>query len=171
MVLFPPFFDTGGIFGGVQIAFALRPPPPNAALDIRPAPAVETLLLQLCAIACFGLAALLAFDSRFKRLQLRLLTFGAFVALALASATISFSRVNTGRGWTDVPLIFCLIPLQYPGGYYLFWLRVATVAFLTFAAVRLAGRRAGAIPDRAVLAVGAAALMVVAISTVRAALR
>ena len=37
MVLFPPFFNTGGLVGGVQLAFLLHPPAPKYDIDFRPA--------------------------------------------------------------------------------------------------------------------------------------
>src|SRR5436305_166932 len=81
MLLFPPFFDTGGLYGGVQFAFVLRPPAPDFAIDFRPAIAVETLLLQLGTVACFALAAAVACDSRANRASTSVFRTGAFLAL------------------------------------------------------------------------------------------
>lgn len=135
IVLFPPFFDKGGLFGGVRFAFVLAPPPANAALDIRPALDVGTLALQVVAVACFTVAAALAADPKFSRPARAAFHTAVALTVAFVIGFLAFSFIETGRGWTDGPFLVCLIPVQFPGGYFLFFLRLAVIAFLSLTVV------------------------------------
>ena len=172
MALFPPFFDTGGLFGGVQFAFVLRPPAPNYQIDFRPAVAGETLLLQLSAAACFTLAAMLAHDDCRNRRAFWAFHLTALVAAVFAAGFVAFSAVIPGRGWTGAPFLWCLIPVQFPGGYFLFWLRLAALALIAVLAALIASHRsASTVQNGIVVAVTAATLALVCLAAAKAALR
>ena len=172
MALFPPYFDTGGLYGGVQFAFVLRPPAADYSIDLRPALAVETLLLQLSAVVCFTLAAILAYDGRKKRSTLLALQLPAFAAVVFGATFLAFSVAVSGRGWTEAPFLLCLIPVQYPGGYFLFWLRIAALGLIALLGTLIAGHRsADAARNGVIFAVAAAALGIVGLAAAKAALR
>jgi hypothetical protein len=172
MLLFPPFFDTGGLVGGLRFGFVLLPPRPNYALDVRPQIAVEPLLFQLGTVACLALAAAIASDSRSRRLQRSAARTGGFLAALFTAGMLGFSATSPDRGWMAAPFLLCLIPVQYPGGYFLFWLRLASLALVTLLAVTLAGRRSpGAVLDRVAPAASAALFMLLVVAYARAASR
>jgi hypothetical protein len=169
MMLFPPFIDTGGLFGGVRFAFVWLPPAWNPAIDFRPQIASQTLLLQLSAVACFTLSAILAYDEGARRLRRVIFRAGAFTATLFMTAMLAFSITEQGRGWTAPPFLLCLIPLQYPGGYFLFWLRLAFIALVTLLPVSLANRRSrSAVPGGLVFVVGGVAFLLLWFATTAA---
>jgi hypothetical protein len=172
MLLFPPFVDNGGLFGRVQFAFLLTPPTPINPIAVPPAVDADTLLLQITAIACSALAAALALDDRSTRAAMRYWKVGAFFQVLVAVVSLALSVASPDRGWTGAPLLFCLLPVHLPGGYFLFWLRVAALALLSLLAVTLAGRGSKrAVPINLVAAVTGAAFGLVVVSAVMAALR
>ena len=138
MILFPPYFDTGGLFGGVRLAFLLLPPHPDPSIDYRPTLAAETLLHELCALACFTIAAAVSAASGTSRSSKGLVLGWGIIAAGFFAGSAAFSFTSPGRGWTSPPFLFCLIPLQYPGGCYVFCLRLAIFGFCCLTSVLLA---------------------------------
>jgi len=172
MLLFPPYFDTGGLFGGVRFAFVLLPPTPISAIDFRPAVPVETLLLQISVIACFVLGGIRASDPSAGASSKNILAFGAFCGLLLATSSVAFTVAGGGRGWTPLPFLFCMIPINLPGGYFLFWHRLAIIALLTFAIILVAARRSqSGIPVGLVITTVSAVSALVGVATIHAAMR
>ena len=172
MALFPPYFDMGGLFGGVQFAFVLRPPEPDYAIDLRPAVAWETLLLQWSATACFTLAAVIATGKRGSRAPLWAVNTAAFVATVYAGTFMAYSAAIPGRGWTAAPFLICLIPIQFPGGYFLFWLRLASLALITLLSAYAASHRSASLAwNSLVMAVSATAFGLICLAAAKAALR
>jgi len=172
MVLFPPYFDAGGLFGGVQFAFILRPPASDYAIDLRPELAAQTLFLQISAVACFTLAAVLSSSRRRSRASYWAFHLTTFVAVVFTASFIAFSAAIPGRGWTGAPFLFCLIPVQFPGGYFLFWLRLAAFALLSLLAGLIASHRTASSTQNAiVVAVMGATLGLIFLGIANAALR
>ena len=152
MVLFPPYFDAGGLFGGVQFAFILRPPASDYSIDLRPELATQTLFLQLSVVACFTVAAALASARRRSRASYWAFHLTSFVAVVFTASFIAFSAAVPGRGWTGAPFLFCLIPVQFPGGYFLFWLRLASLALLSLLAGLIASHRTASTTQNGIVA-------------------
>ncbi|HLJ56708.1 MAG TPA: hypothetical protein VKT77_16840 [Chthonomonadaceae bacterium] len=172
MLLFPPFFDVGGLFGGVRLGFLLRPPAPNPALDVRPALAVETLLLQLVAVAGFSLAGALAHETGAPRSRQWILRGAVAIAVVFTALVVEFSATAENRGFTSAPFLLCMIPVQFPGGYFLFWLRLAALAMIALAGTLFAGYRSDNLVRNSILtAVLAGGFGVVGLAAARAAIR
>ena len=141
MILFPPYVNRGGLFGGVQFAFILRPPAADYRIDYRPAIAAESLQLQLSAVVSLTAAAICAHDAKAGSRRRSIFALSIFSAAVFATSSAVFSAVQPGRGWTEAPFLLCMIPLQFPGGYFLFWLRMAVFACMALFAVIAADRR------------------------------
>ncbi len=172
MILVPPYFDIGGLFGGVRFAFILHPPTRNVSLDIHPAIASVSLLLQLSAVVSFTVSAILAYYHPANRVRMARMRRGAVATFLFALGYMAFSLFELGRGWLDAPFLVCLIPVQYPGGYFLFCLRLATLAWATLLWVLIPGRRTKPTPlNRIAAPIAAAILILLLIVTVRTALR
>lgn len=172
LILFPPFFDIGGLFGGVKFAFVLAPPPQQLDLDIRPAIAFETLILEVTAVVSFTLAAALAYDRYAPPAARSTFRGGVFITALFAAMFLAFSASQPDRGLTALPFLFCLIPVQYPGGYFLFWLRLAALVFVTLVSVLASCRQTSGAAARRQVAVGAiAAFVILSVIIIRTALR
>ena len=162
----------GGLFGGARIAFVGLPPAPVPAIDYRPAIASESLVLQLCAVACFAAAAVLAYEPGAGRAVRRIFPAGVFAGSLYCAGMAAFSIGSPGRGWTTLPFLYCVIPVQLPGGYFLFWLRLAGLGAGLLAAVCLArGKPRGYGPAEAAIGIATGSLALVLASVIRAALR